>query len=209
MLIKRTDRVVCVVAVLAVLTMAHPSAQLADRRTFFTFNTPADLPGVALAPGKYLFRILNPESSTRVVQVMNADGTKSYGIFPTRSIVRFDPPAEPELRFMETAAGTPPAVKVWWHPGETTGQEFIYPKDQAQRLAKNAKEPVLTTQAPTSTTAQTNTKDLARVSASGAETDVKRNGNDAATNATGDVLKGEQAPASLKITVTIPGGPSR
>jgi len=68
---------------------------------------------------------------------------------------------------------------------------------------------VLTTQAPSSTTAQTNTKNLARVSASGADTDVKRNGNDAATNATGDVLKGEQAPASLKITVTIPGGPGR
>jgi len=67
----------------------------------------------------------------------------------------------------------------------------------------------LTTQAPSSTTAQTNTKNLARVSASGADTDVKRNGNDAATNATGDVLKGEQAPASLKITVTIPGGPGR
>ena len=142
-------------------------------------------------------------------EVLSADGTKSYSIFPTRSIVRPDPPAEPELRFMETAAGTPPAVKVWWHPGETTGQEFIYPKDQAQRLAKNAKEPVLTTQAPSSTTAQTNTKNLARVSPSGADTDVKRNGNDAATNATGDVLKGEQAPASLKITVTIPGGPGR
>jgi hypothetical protein len=201
MLIKRTYRVVCVVAILASLTRADPSAQLADRRTFFTFSGPADLPGVGLAPGKYLFRIVNPESSARVVQVLSADGTKSYGIFPTRAIQRLDPPGEPELRFMETPAGTPPAVKVWWHGGETIGQEFIYPKDQARRLAKNAKEPVLTTQAQTTTTEQTNSPNLSRVSASGEETQVNR----AATNATGDALKGEPAPASLKITVTIPG----
>jgi hypothetical protein len=205
MLIKRTDRIVCLVVALASLTTVYPSAQLADRRTFFTFSGPADLPGVGLAPGKYLFRIVNPESAARVVQVLSADGTRSYGIFPTRAIERLDPPAESELRLMETPAGTPPAVKVWWHAGETIGREFIYPKDQARRLSKNTKEPVLTTQAQTTTTEQTNTPNLSRVSASGTETEVKGDGHQAATKATGDALKGEPAPASLKITVTVPG----
>jgi hypothetical protein len=205
MLITRSCRVVCAAAVLASLTIAYPSAQLPDRRTFFTFNAPVDLPGVALAPGKYLFRIVNPESSTRVVQVLNADGTKSYGIFPTRAIERLDPPTEPEVRFMETPAGTPPAVKVWWHQGETYGQEFVYPKDQARRLAKNANEPVLTTQAQTTTTAQTNTPNLSRMSSSGEEKKVNHDGHEAATKATGDAVKGEPAPASLKITVIVPG----
>jgi len=205
MLITRSCRVVCAAAVFALLTIAYPSAQLPDRRTFFTFNAPVELPGVALAPGKYLFRIVNPESSTRVVQVLNADGTKSYGIFPTRAIERLDPPAEPEVRFMETPAGTPPAVKVWWHEGETYGQEFVYPKDQARRLAKSASEPVLTTQAQTTTTAQTNTPNLSRMSSSGAEKKVNHDSHEAATKATGDAVKGEPAPASLKITLIVPG----
>jgi hypothetical protein len=205
MLITRSCRVACAVAVLSSLTIAYPSAQLADRRTFFTFNAPVDLPGAALAPGKYLFRIVNPESSARVVQVLSADGNKSYGIFPTRAIERLDPPAQPEVRFMETPAGTPPAIKVWWHQGETYGQEFVYPKDQARRLAKNASEPVLTTQAQTTTTAQTNIENLSRVSSSGAETKVNRDSHEAATKATGDAVKGEPAPASLKITVIVPG----
>jgi type IV secretory pathway VirB9-like protein len=106
---------------------------------------------------------------------------------------------------METPAGTPPAVKVWWHQGETYGQEFVYPKDQARRLAKNASEPVLTTQEQTTTTAQTTTPNLSRMSSSGAEKKVNRDGHEAATKATGGAVKGEPAPASLKITVIVPG----
>jgi hypothetical protein len=206
MLMKRTYRVPCIVAILASLTMADPSAQLADRRTFFTFTGPVDLPGVGLAPGKYLFRIVNPDSSSRVVQVLNADGTMSYGIFPTRETYRLDPAPQPELRFMETPPGVPPAIKVWWHEGETIGQELIYPKEQAQRLAKNATQPVLTTQAHTTTTEQTNTPNLARLSSSGTETNVNRDSRDTASKATGEVLKGEAAPASLRITVIVPEG---
>ena len=32
-----------------------------------------------------------------------------------------------ELRFLETPAGQPAAVKTWWYPGNTIGREFIYP----------------------------------------------------------------------------------
>ena len=41
-----------------------------------------------------------------------------------------------ELRFLETPAGQPAAVKTWWYPGNTIGREFIYPKSQARRLAQ-------------------------------------------------------------------------
>ncbi len=32
---------------------------------------------------------------------------------------------------METASGTPAAVRTWWYPGKRTGYDFIYPKEQA------------------------------------------------------------------------------
>lgn len=55
------------------------------------------------------------------------------------------PASAPEVRFMETAAGMPAAIKAWWYPGERMGYEFMYPKDQALRLAQGASQPVLTT----------------------------------------------------------------
>lgn len=60
---------------------------------------------------------------------------------------RADYPTKPEIRFMETAAGTPPAVKTWWYPGDRAGYEFIYPKEQARLLAKGTGQPVLIAEA--------------------------------------------------------------
>jgi len=50
---------------------------------------------------------------------------------------------------MEAPAGTPPPIKTWWYPGSRTGYEFLYPKEEARRLAKAATQPVLTTAAET------------------------------------------------------------
>src|ERR1700730_14006681 len=81
MSIKRLSRGLGAAAAFVLLIAAASSAQPVDHRTYFTFSGPVDLPVVALAPGKYLFRIANPESSGNVVQVLSADGTKSYAMF--------------------------------------------------------------------------------------------------------------------------------
>jgi hypothetical protein len=176
---------------------ATASAQTPDKRTFFTFSGPVEVPGVALAPGKYLFHVV--DSSGRIVQVLSADGQKSYAMFFTIPAERPTPATEPEVRFIERPAGTPPAIRTWWYPGERTGWEFIYPKEQAQRLAKGAKEPVLTTQRQTTTTEQTNTADLARVASSGKETTVNGASKPTASAPTGTAQQGEKAPDSIAI----------
>ena len=56
------------VAALGWITVAILSAQPADKRTFFTFSGPVEVPGVALPPGKYIFRIVDPDSGGKVVQ---------------------------------------------------------------------------------------------------------------------------------------------
>ena len=45
--------------------------------------------------------------------------------------------------FAETPAGTPAAVKAWFYPGDTIGDEFVYPKQEAMRIAKATHQPVL------------------------------------------------------------------
>jgi hypothetical protein len=187
------------VAVLGWLIVPTASGQPFDKRTLFTFNAPVEVPGVALPPGKYLFRIADPDSGGKVVQVLSADGTKPYALFFAIPAERPDPAPEPEIRFMETPEGTPPAIKTWWQPGERTGREFIYPKEQARRLARSATEPVLTTQQQTTTADQTNTADLSRISSSGAESVVNAGSKPTPSTPGGATHHGEVAPSSISI----------
>jgi hypothetical protein len=142
-----------------------------DSRTEFTFNRPVELPGVTLPPGTYIFRFADATSGRKVMQVMAKDSTnKTHGLFMTISAQRPRPSDDAELRFLETPAGQPTAVKTWWYPGNTMGREFIYPKAQARRLAQATNQTVLTTQADNVTNDQMQTADLAYVSPSGQET---------------------------------------
>ena len=192
----------CVLAVLGFMsTTAH--AQTFDNRTFFTFNQPITLPGVTLPAGKYLFR--NPDSNTsrRVVQVLSEDAKQSYAMLLTIPTQRTEPSAEPEIRFMETAEGHPPAIKAWWYPGHTIGWEFIYPKEQALKLAKAVGDSVLTTaSAENDTTEEMKTADLARVTKSGDETAVTVQEKPAAASVAGTAQEGQVASSTLQIPET-------
>ena len=208
MLSTRRFGAACAVAVFVCLLAAPASAQPLDKRTLFTFSAPVTLPGVTLPAGQYLFRLADPGSSGSVVQVLNADGTTPYGLFFTLPAERFEPAAMPEVRFMETATGTPAAIKTWWYPGERRGYEFIFPREQARRLAMDARQPVLTTQAPTTTTEQTNTADLSRLASGGQETYVTAADDPTAATPTGGTQEGQLASASMSIpTPSIPAVP--
>jgi LPXTG-motif cell wall-anchored protein len=139
------------VAMMAAVAPRAVSAQGApeDKRVFFTFSGPVAVPGVTLPAGKYLFRLPTTIASGQrhVMQVLSSDGRNSYAMFFGISANRTDYPAKPEIRFMETAAGMPAAVKTWWYPGDKSGYEFIYPKEQARLLAKGTGQPVLIAEA--------------------------------------------------------------
>jgi hypothetical protein len=200
-IVSRNRICICAVAIALVtsFTAAPASAQPFDERVFFTFSGPFELPGVALAPGKYIFRLADPSITYNVVQVLSGDGLTSYGIFFTLPAVRPDPAPQPEIRFMETPAGTPPAVRAYWTQGVTTGHEFIYPKEHARRVARTSKDPVLTTANQTTTTEQTNTPNLVRLASSGNETRVDANSKPAPSAPSGTPQQGEVAPASIDI----------
>ena len=204
-MLRHVVSLACSVALLAGVMETPSTAQTLDKRTLFTFSGPVSMPGVTLPAGQYLFRLANPESGRNVVQVLNADGTKPYGMFFAMRAERFEPASTPEVRFMETAAGMPAAIKTWWYPGERSGYEFVYPKEQARRLAQGATQPVLTTQTQTTTTEQTNTADLTRISSAGQETNVIADATPAASTLSGTSQQGEVASSGLSIAnATIP-----
>jgi hypothetical protein len=175
MMRKRLFTSACAAAAMFITLSAAPAQAQGpiDSRTEFTFNTPVELPGVTLPPGTYVFRFADATTSKNVMQVLAKDSTnKTYGLFLTISAQRPRPSDEAELRFLETPAGAPAAVKTWWYPGNTIGREFIYPKSQARRLAQATNTTVLTTHAENVTNEQMQSADLAYISPSGQETAV-------------------------------------
>jgi LPXTG-motif cell wall-anchored protein len=156
---------------LAVLMLgaAPGQAQAPDYRTYFTFSAPVMLPGITLPAGTYLFRLADPNSSRKVINVLSADGKRSLAMLHTIPNQLLRAPQDPEVRFMEAAANTPLPIKTWWYPGKAIGYEFIYPRPQALALAKTTSEPVLTTGTDTN---DLETAELARITASGPPTPV-------------------------------------
>jgi hypothetical protein len=184
---------ITVVATLAVLTLGitgTAQAQPADYRTYFTFSAPVTLPGVTLPAGRYLFRLADPNGSRKVISVLSDDGKKPLAMLHTIPNQLPKPPQDPEIRFMETAANVPPAIKTWWYPGKSIGYEFIYPRQQALQLVKGTSETVLTTRAETK---DFESADLSRVSGSGVPAAVTVEENPAPTAATGRAQQGEVA----------------
>ena len=171
-----------------VAALAPPAAAQGvpeDKRVFFTFSGPVAVPGVTLPAGQYLFRLPTTIASgeRHVMQVLSADGRNSYAMFFGISANRTDYPTKPEVRFMETAAGMPPAVKTWWYPGDKAGYEFIYPKEQARLLAKGTGQPVLIAEAE-------------RVTPAGTEAPVV---SEPAVVPEGPALVGELAPPAMPV----------
>jgi len=183
-------------ALVAALTARTASAQSypEDKRVYFTFSGPTAVPGATLPAGKYLFRLTNSiaDGERHVIQVLSPNGKTSHAQFFGISAHRTDYSPKPELRFMETAAGQPAATKTWWYPGSKDGYEFVYPKDQAELLAKGTGQPVLTAR-PSEPT------EFERVTPSGAETAARAETAEPA----GPVVTGEAAPAMPVVEPTL------
>ena len=188
---KRCLRGVIAGALLAGLTTAAASAQLWDKRTFFTFSGPVAVPGVTLPAGEYMFRLVDT-TSRHVIHVTSASGAMSYAMFFGIHAQRSDVPSDPEVRFMETAEGMPTAIDTWWYPGQRSGWEFIYPKEQARRLMAGTGRSLVTTVEETTTPAET------------AETELTTPPVYEREPYTGPVAVGEVAPPEIQVAEPAP-----
>jgi hypothetical protein len=157
----RILRVMCGAALLAVCFAPVSHADEWTKLTYFTFSAPVEMPGVTLPAGTYRFELADPESGRRVVRVSDKDGLKVRGTFLSIANQKLEAANKPLVMFKEAPAGAPEAVKAWWYPGESYGYEFVYPHDQAMKIARAAHESVLSTNGTTK--ADTATSDIARV----------------------------------------------
>jgi len=115
---------------------------VANERTFMTFSNTVEMPGVTLAAGTYVFRLA--DSPTRnVVQVLSQDEKNILGQWTFVQAQRPKATEDTVVMFREQPEGTTAAVQYWYYPGETIGKEFVYPKEQAQKIANRTGASVL------------------------------------------------------------------
>jgi LPXTG-motif cell wall-anchored protein len=116
-------------------------ADESNKRTEFEFSAPVEIPGHVLAPGKYVFELLDTASSDRnIVQIFSKDSNGNETLIATISAIpdyTANTPEKAAVHFEERHAGTPEAIHSWFYPGDDTGWEFVYPKGQT--LEANAK----------------------------------------------------------------------
>ena len=113
-----------------------------DHKTVLTFSGPVELPGVVLPAGTYVFKLADSQSDRNIVQVFNKDENKIYATILAIPDYRMEPTDKTVVTFEERPRGTPEAMRAWFYPGSTYGEEFVYPKPRAVELAKASKQHV-------------------------------------------------------------------
>ena len=104
----------------------------------------------------YTFRLLDSPSYRHIVQIWNEDGSQLITTILAVPNYRLEATGDTVIKFRERPGDSPEALRAWFYPGDTFGQEFVYPKARAIQLAQASHEIVpAETVEPTESTLKT------------------------------------------------------
>src|SRR5712671_1011143 len=126
-----------------------------DKTTKITFGEPVQVPGAVLPAGTYVFKLLDSAANRHVVQIFNEDHTSLITTIMAIPNERLEPAGKTILTYDERPADQPMALAAWFYPGDSFGQEFVYPKAEAEQLSRlnNRKVPSMESEEGQSQTA--------------------------------------------------------
>ena len=123
---------VCTVLFCATLAPGARADQW-DKKTIVTFGDAVEIPGQVLPAGTYVFKLADTLADRHIVQIWNADETQIFATIRTIPNTHFGPPDKTIFEFDERSGDSPMALKMWFYPGDSTGQEFIYSRHSYNR----------------------------------------------------------------------------
>lgn len=113
-----------------------------SKRTVVTFTQPVEIPGQVLPSGTYTIELYESFGNRRVVRFYNADRSQLVATVLAIPNQRLTTTGDTVMKFAERPGNSPDALKAWFYPGESTGQEFVYPKVRAIELAQVTHETI-------------------------------------------------------------------
>jgi Protein of unknown function (DUF2911) len=114
-----------------------------NQRTKLTFSESVEIPGQTLPAGTYWFVLATSDSDRNIVQIFNADQSVLCATLFTAPRERERASTDTTLTFAERSSSEPEAILTWFYPGQTTGHEFLYPKNEEKELAHDALQNVV------------------------------------------------------------------
>jgi len=117
-----------------------------NKATKVTFSEPVQVPGKVLPAGTYVFKLLDSAAERHVVQIFSEDRTKLITTVLAIPNQRLEPAGKTILTYEERPSDQPMALKAWFYPGDNFGQQFVYPKSEAQELSRLNKMEVPSTE---------------------------------------------------------------
>jgi hypothetical protein len=145
--------VVCSVALVGAVLAPTARADSYNEKTVITFSGPVEIPGVhlkgwgVLPAGTYVFKLVDSQSDRHIVQIFSADEKTVYATILAIPNYRLKVTGKTVITFRERPAGEPEALRAWFYPGKSWGEEFVYPKAVAIEIAKSTGTAVLFTPA--------------------------------------------------------------
>ena|ERR1700730_15374379 len=106
-----------------------------DQSTKLTFSQPIEIPGQILPAGTYLFKLADP-NDLNVVRIFNSRGTRLYATLQTVTAERAEPTGKAVVVLADQPEGRPETLVKWFYPGNTSGHELVYSKQEEQQLAQ-------------------------------------------------------------------------
>jgi hypothetical protein len=113
-----------------------------DKKTILKVGETIQVPGAVLEPGTYVLKLLSSESNRHIVQITNEREDKVITTILAIPNYRLTPQGNTVFGWWETPIGNPRALRAWFYPGDSFGQEFAYPKGMSAKIAETAHVPV-------------------------------------------------------------------
>jgi LPXTG-motif cell wall-anchored protein len=114
----------------------NAQASVWDKMTKVTFSEPVQVPGTVLDAGTYVFKLNDSAANRHIVHIFNQDQTRALATILAIPSERPKPAEKTIFTFSERPANEPVALSTWFYPGDTIGQQFVYPKSKAAELSR-------------------------------------------------------------------------
>jgi hypothetical protein len=99
-----------------------------------------EIPGHVLPAGSYLFVLANNDFDRQIVEIFSSDRSTLFATVQTVPVERLEPVGDTVLTFAERPSDKPEAILTWFYPGESTGHEFVYSRNEGRELAADEHE---------------------------------------------------------------------
>ena len=117
-------------------------ADEADQSIKITFSQAIEIPGQILPAGTYLFKLADP-NDLNIVRIFNSEGTRLYATLQTVTAERSKPTGDVVVVLAEQPEGRHETLVKWFYPGDTSGHELVYSKQEEQQLAQARRQTIV------------------------------------------------------------------